>query len=142
MLKLNFSTTGADFEGFRRVFFPDSSNSPSHPFILFGVLCWSHFLRTRHHDERIMCPIPLLDDNHIHLQLFLVAKTCPNRCSTTINTYATFSGCKNVPASIFDDSFTLLQFCQVAKTCPHRFLMTVSHFCNFIRLQKRARVDF
>ena len=31
MLKLNFSITGADFEGFRRVFFfPDSSHSPSH----------------------------------------------------------------------------------------------------------------
>ena len=30
---------------------------------------------------------------------------------------------------------------QVAKTCPGRFSMTVSHFCNFFRLQKRARVD-
>ena len=47
MLKLKFSITGADFEGFGRGFFPDSSNSPSHPPILFGVLRWSHSLLER-----------------------------------------------------------------------------------------------
>ena len=47
-----------------------------------------------------------------------------------------------MPGLIFDDCFILLPLFQVAKPCPRRFSTNVSHFCNFISLQKRARVDF
>ena len=75
--------------------------SPSRSDLVVQSSRFAGFVRNREIEVLSMVsgPVLLKIKGKSWIFIFLVAKTCPGRFSTRFHTFATFSGCKNVPGS-------------------------------------------